>query len=114
MARTALVLALASLAGLPPLFFFYPKLAVLAVVILQNPWHVSVLALALIALGWFIYLNALRAFGGQCWSFAGETARGSRATSTGLANLLLLLLLLLLLGFFFLPDALLAAVWLFS
>ena len=64
-ARLVLLLAVASLAGLPPLFFFFPKLAALATIVLLSPWYLSVLLLLLIALGWFIYLNALRAFGGQ-------------------------------------------------
>jgi NADH:ubiquinone oxidoreductase subunit 2 (subunit N) len=40
-----------SLAGLPPLVFFFPKFAVIAVIILQDSWLLSFAVLSLVMLG---------------------------------------------------------------
>lgn len=88
-AHFILVLALISLAGLPPLFFFFSKLSVVAFIVLQGSWYLSIFALLLIFWGWFIYLNGVRAVSVQSWSFFSVAEFASRYTSTGLSLLLI-------------------------
>jgi len=47
----ALVFTCITLAGLPPLFFFFVKFSLVAVVVLQNSWYLSASVLGLVFLG---------------------------------------------------------------
>jgi NADH:ubiquinone oxidoreductase subunit 2 (subunit N) len=108
-----LVLACISLAGLPPLFFFFVKFSLVAVVILQNSWYLSVSMLVLIFLGWFLYLTVVKLISNQSWSFSASQLFGMRHLNTGLALAAVLGLWLLVFGFFFLNDVFLAVAWMF-
>jgi NADH:ubiquinone oxidoreductase subunit 2 (subunit N) len=108
-----LVLAFITLAGLPPLFFFFSKLSVVAFIVLQSPWYLSVFALILIFWGWFIYLNGVRAISTQSWSFFSSAEFATRYVSTGLPLILVFFFWFLVLGFFAFSDILFFFSWLF-
>lgn len=111
--HSMLTLAITALAGLPPLFFFYPKLAIAAIIVLQGPWYFSIVSLLLIYVGWFIYLNVVRSISTQCWSFSSPQDAGARRVNTGLATLAVLGIWFTIAGIFFMQDILLLACWLF-
>jgi len=112
--HTTLVLACITLAGLPPLFFFFPKFSLVAVVILQNTWYLSVCVLSLVFVGWFLYLNAVKTMSTQSWSFSAQTSFGARHVSTGLGLVVVIGFWALILGFFFIEDFFLHTQWLFK
>jgi NADH:ubiquinone oxidoreductase subunit 2 (subunit N) len=106
------ILSLVSFSGLPPLFFFFSKLGLLAYLLQVGAPLVGLMALLFVCLGWFVYFAVLRWISlthtpvGFTWGLV-EGLHSSRVT-------LLWVFLSLLLGaaVFFLDDLVVVLLWL--
>lgn len=106
-----LILALLALSGLPPFFFFFAKLGILAYIIMHAAPVTSMLSCLLVFIGWYIYLNAARVTNNAAWSFSSPTAWGSRYVNSVGSIMLLACCWFLIIGGFFFQDILLYVSW---
>jgi NADH:ubiquinone oxidoreductase subunit 2 (subunit N) len=109
---TFITMVVLTLTGLPPLFLFFGKTAMLAIIILNQPGVVAVLALSLVFGGWFIYLNAIKTLNHSTWSFSTPTEFGGASVSTVLSLLLVFFANFLFWGGFVVFDVFIFVQWL--
>jgi hypothetical protein len=111
--RATLVGVLGALAGLPPFFFFLPKLGVASLLVGGAHWGATGAAFFLIFLGWYTYYAAASRLLPTWVVWPWQPLRGQRLPCLG-AGLLGAAGALLVLGGFFFDDAVLCLLWLLS
>lgn len=114
--RNGVLMAFAALAGLPPFFFFFCKLALLVRLIVIGSWGVAAALLALLMLAWYSYHATLARLSMGAATQIAIQATYTRFTSQTLTftATVALVFCVLILGTLLLDDGLLLSWWVTS